>query len=140
MEAYLQWAVLRTITPKVQSGSLNIMDPVTNSAVANWLATMHQVLLFHKVRRHPYVISDGHAIRSYRSVVWPSGSSVRLSSGGRILVFGGPFDNGQIGATWIFVYDGSTYQQVGSKLVGNDVSGVESWQRKRGVPPLYVSY
>lgn len=52
-----------------------------------------------------------------------SGYSVSLSSDGRILAVGGIKDNGGIGAAWTFVYDGSTYQQLGNKLVGNDRSG-----------------
>lgn len=44
------------------------------------------------------------------------GNSVSLSSDGRILAVGGPLDNFRAGATWIFVYDGSTYQQFGRKL------------------------
>ena len=52
-----------------------------------------------------------------------SGSSVSLSSDGGIFAVGGPFDNGRIGATWIFVFDGSTFQQLGSKLVGSGSIG-----------------
>ncbi len=36
-----------------------------------------------------------------------SGWSVSLASDGRTLAIGGPFDDGNIGATWIFVFDGS---------------------------------
>ena len=42
-----------------------------------------------------------------------------LSSDGDMLAVGGPYDNSSVGATWIFLSDGSTYQQVGPKLVGN---------------------
>lgn len=60
-----------------------------------------------------------------------SGWSVSLSSDGTFLAVGGPGDNNGLGATWIFVYDGSsTYQQLGEKLVGNDPSG-SSWQGKK---------
>lgn len=52
------------------------------------------------------------------------GSSVSLSSDGRILAIGGPGDNNGIGATWIFVSNGSVYQQLGQKLVATDSSGV----------------
>lgn len=51
-----------------------------------------------------------------------SGRSVSLSTDGRILAVGGPYDNQSIGATWIFEFDGSSYQQRGNKLVGYDVS------------------
>jgi hypothetical protein len=39
-----------------------------------------------------------------------------------LLPSGGPGDDGGIfgkGATWIFVFDGSSYQQFGLKLVGS---------------------
>lgn len=39
-----------------------------------------------------------------------------LSSDGRILAVGAPYDNDWIGATWIFKYDGLTYKQWGNKL------------------------
>lgn len=41
-----------------------------------------------------------------------------LSSDGHILVVGGPYDNNGVGATWVFENNGSTYQQLGRKLVG----------------------
>ncbi len=40
-----------------------------------------------------------------------------LSSDGNTLAVGGPYDDSGIGATWIFVFDGSDYQQMGPKLV-----------------------
>ena len=45
--------------------------------------------------------------------------SVSLSSDGGILAVGGPVDDNGKGATWIFVFDGSTYLQLGDKLVGS---------------------
>lgn len=41
-----------------------------------------------------------------------------LSSDGEILAVGAPFDDNDIGATSIFQYNGSTYNQLGDKLVG----------------------
>lgn len=43
-----------------------------------------------------------------------------LSSNGHILAVGGPYNNGWEGATWIFEFDGSTYQQRGNKIVGKE--------------------
>ena len=59
-----------------------------------------------------------------------SGSSVSLSSDGRILAVGGHFDDSVRGATWIFVSDGSTYQQLGDKLVGTSSIGYSVYQGK----------
>jgi len=57
------------------------------------------------------------------------GWSIALSSDGSILASGGVSDNNQVGATWVFTRSGTTWSQLGSKLVGtgyvNDVgSGV----------------
>jgi len=51
------------------------------------------------------------------------GNSVALSSCGNTLAVGGPNDNTNIGATWIFTRSGNTWTQQGSKLVGNSVCG-----------------
>lgn len=67
-------------------------------------------------------------------MVWPSGSSVMLSSDGRFLAVGAPeapYGNNLVGATWIFVYNGSTYQQFGNILVGNDASTLSKQGRER---------
>lgn len=58
------------------------------------------------------------------------GTSVSLSSNGSILSVGGPYDGVSVGAAWIFKHDGSTYHQVGSKLIGQDISGPYSRQGK----------
>lgn len=51
------------------------------------------------------------------------GSSVSLSSDGLTMAVGGPGDNGNIGATWIFKLTGGSFTQVGSKLVGSGAIG-----------------
>ncbi len=61
-----------------------------------------------------------------------AGSSVSLSSGGDLLAVGGYGDNGGIGACWVFAYDGQSFQQLGSKLVGSGYSGKPSM-----VGPIY---
>lgn len=58
-------------------------------------------------------------IHDYVCVTSPSGFSVSLSSDGRILAVGGRSDDSDIGAVWIFIYNGVAYQQHGSKLVGS---------------------
>lgn len=47
------------------------------------------------------------------------GFSVSLSLDASTLAVGDPLDNNATGATWIFILNGSTYQQLGNKLVGN---------------------
>ncbi len=58
------------------------------------------------------------------------GASVSLSSDGRILAVGGPADDSLLGGTWIFVFDGTTYQQLGAKLVGSGSVGTDVYQGK----------
>lgn len=48
------------------------------------------------------------------------GSSVSLSADGNTAFFGGNYDNGQQGASWVFVRSGSTWTQHGTKLVGTN--------------------
>jgi hypothetical protein len=50
------------------------------------------------------------------------GSSVALSADGNTLVVGGPHDNNDIGAVWVFTKSGGAWSQQGSKLVGSGYS------------------
>jgi hypothetical protein len=52
------------------------------------------------------------------------GTSVDLSSDGNTAVVGGPADNGEAGAAWVFTRSGSTWTQQGEKLTGkNETAG-----------------
>lgn len=52
------------------------------------------------------------------------GTSVSLSADGNTALVGGPGDNNQVGATWLFTRDGSgNWTQQGSKLIGVDAVG-----------------
>jgi hypothetical protein len=51
------------------------------------------------------------------------GSSVALSADGNTAILGGPFDNGEIGAAWIFTRSNGVWTQQGGKLVANDFVG-----------------
>jgi len=57
------------------------------------------------------------------------GQAVALSADGNTVVVGGWFDNGGIGATWVFTRSGSTWTQQGSKLLGSNGVG-NSYQGK----------
>lgn len=54
------------------------------------------------------------------------GSSVALSTDGNTLAFGGPLDNTNTGAVWIFNRTNGVWAQEGSKLVGTGVVGPNS--------------
>lgn len=51
------------------------------------------------------------------------GTSVELSADGNTMVVGGPFDNTNIGAVWIFTRSSGTWSAQGAKLVGTGVTG-----------------
>jgi FG-GAP repeat len=51
------------------------------------------------------------------------GWSVALSGDGNTALIGGFFDNGAIGAAWVFTRSGSTWTQQGSKLTGGEEIG-----------------
>ena len=57
------------------------------------------------------------------------GQSVALSGDGKTALVGGPHDNGNLGATWVFTRSGSTWTQQGSKLVGSPpgISSLQGW-------------
>lgn len=54
------------------------------------------------------------------------GCGVALSADGNTALVGGCNDNSSIGAAWVYVRNGSTWSQQGSKLVGSGNSGVAS--------------
>jgi hypothetical protein len=55
------------------------------------------------------------------------GLSVALSSDGNTAVVGGGYDNGYLGATWVFTRGNGVWTQQGSKLVGTGMVGT-AWQ------------
>ncbi len=59
------------------------------------------------------------------------GTSVSLSANGNTAVVGGPSDNSNQGASWVFTRSGSTWSQQGSKLVG--IANIGAAQQGRSV-------
>jgi hypothetical protein len=51
------------------------------------------------------------------------GISVALSADGNTAIVGGPFDNSNAGAAWVFTRNGGMWTQQGDKLVGSGASG-----------------
>jgi hypothetical protein len=51
------------------------------------------------------------------------GTSVALSADGNTALIGGPHDNGNAGAAWVFSRSASTWVQQGEKLTGTDETG-----------------
>jgi len=56
------------------------------------------------------------------------GASVALSADGNTLAIGGPIDNTNIGATWIYTRDATDAWNQQAKLIGSDVIGTVSDQ------------
>ncbi len=55
------------------------------------------------------------------------GLSVAISSDGNTAIVGGGYDNGYLGATWVFTRSSGVWTQQGLKLVGTGVVGI-AWQ------------
>jgi hypothetical protein len=51
------------------------------------------------------------------------GSSVSVSADGNTAIVGGFYDNGYVGATWVFARSGDVWTQQNAKLVGTDAVG-----------------
>ena len=56
------------------------------------------------------------------------GWSVALSADGNTAIVGGPADNSQTRAAWVFTRSGVTWSQQGSKLVGTDLGAGPNYQ------------
>jgi len=56
------------------------------------------------------------------------GKSVSLSADGNTAMVGGPLDNSNAGAAWVYTRSGSTWTQQGSKLVGTGAVGTQVYQ------------
>jgi hypothetical protein len=52
------------------------------------------------------------------------GLSVALSADGNTAVVGGPYDDGGVGAAWVFTRSGTTWTQQGLKLTGGGETGI----------------
>ena len=55
------------------------------------------------------------------------GHGVALSAGGNRAIVGGPADNGNAGAAWVFTRSGQTWTQQGSKLTGAGETGADQF-------------
>ena len=60
------------------------------------------------------------------------GYSVALSADGNTALIGGPYDNGSVGAAWVFTRSGSTWTQQGSKLTPSDETVTPPNEKGRG--------
>lgn len=56
------------------------------------------------------------------------GCSVAMSADGKTFIGGGYYDNNNVGAAWIFTYNGSSWSQQGNKLAGSGSVGSGVYQ------------
>jgi len=59
------------------------------------------------------------------------GFSVSLSRDGNTAILGGPFDNAEAGAAWVFTRSGGVWSQQGAKLVGMGAVGSYSYSAEQ---------
>jgi FG-GAP-like repeat len=75
------------------------------------------------VQQGPKLVGTGN-----EPLVGTQGYSIALSADGNTAIVGGPSDNHDLGAAWIFTRSGSTWTQQGPKLVGSGVVGTMAFQ------------
>jgi hypothetical protein len=75
------------------------------------------------IRVDPFVQQRSKLTPSDESGNGEFGTSVALSSDGNTVVIGGPVDNSNPGAAWVFVRSNGVWKQQGNKLVGSGSQG-----------------
>ncbi len=90
-----------------------------NSIGATWIFTRSNNIW---TQQSTKLVGSGNISFSYQ------GQSVSLSSNGETIAIGGPLDNNDIGATWIFTRSNNIWTQQGNKLIGSGGLG----QTKQG--------
>ena len=97
-----------------------IGGPVDNSGIgAAWVFTRSN---------GAWTQQGGRLVGSGATGIAEQGLAVALSADGNTALIGGPNDNTQVGATWVFTRSNGTWTQQGSKLVGTGVSGAYAYQ------------
>jgi hypothetical protein len=74
------------------------------------------------------LVGTGYLISLPAFPLVEEGFSVALSGDGNTALIGGPDDNKNAGAAWVFTRSGSTWSQLGSKLVGTGAAGDGAYQ------------
>ena len=132
----VDWAFLRATrmrgtfisTPRPK-WFLRIVKAVASVMVAAALLCASQPsraqLVAHFTQQGPKLVSMGASCTTFNCIPSPfEGSSIALSGDGTTLVMGGPSDNSETGAAWVFTQSGGVWTQQGSKLVGSGNTGL----------------
>jgi len=114
--------VYRPLTPIQFCGYRN-PKPMANSRLLGSLLVCVVI-----VRAQAQFTQQGSKLVGSGSVgsAW-QGTSVALSSDGNTAIIGGPRDNEQSGAAWVFTRSGGLWSQQASKLIGSGATG-SAWQ------------
>jgi len=73
--------------------------------------------------KYPSVQQGGKLVGSGTVGQSLQGISVAISADGNTAIVGGPFDNSNLGAAWVYIRSGNTWIQQGNKLVGTGSIG-----------------
>ncbi|MBV9422122.1 MAG: hypothetical protein JOZ98_04380 [Solirubrobacterales bacterium] len=122
--------VARSGQVALRYGGLVAFD-ASGRRVAAWLALSGSRLLLrvndrgarYPLRIDPFIQQGSKLIASDESGAGQFGASVAVSGDGNTALVGGPADNGNVGAAWVFTRSGSTWSQQGAKLTASDEGG-----------------
>ncbi|HTW99791.1 MAG TPA: hypothetical protein VMD59_13495, partial [Acidimicrobiales bacterium] len=114
----------------LQYGSLSVTD-AGGAPVPASLTTAGSTIAIHiddagsryPLHVDPLVTQASDIVGTGASGAAFQGYSVAISADGNTVAVGGPYDNSDTGAVWIFTRSGTTWTQQGSKLVGTGAVG-----------------
>ena len=103
------------LMPGTQSGTITVTT-ATGTGISSGTFTVTPT-------PHPSIQQGSKLSVTGQTGTPQSGSVVAVSADGNTAVIGGPQDNSGTGAVWVFVRNGTTWSQQGTKLVGTGATG-----------------
>jgi hypothetical protein len=103
------------LMPGTQSGAITVTT-ATGTGISSGTFTVTPT-------PHPSIQQGSKLSVTGQTGTPQSGSVVAVSADGNTAVIGGPQDNSGTGAVWVFVRNGTTWSQQGTKLVGTGATG-----------------
>ncbi len=104
------------VMPGTPSGPISVTANNNSLAVSSTAFTV-------TATPHPYIQQGGKTAGGSSSGSPQQGTSVAVSADGNTVAIGGPTDDSNKGAVWIFVRNGTTWSQQGGKLTGSGAVG-----------------
>ncbi|MEI6880238.1 MAG: cadherin-like beta sandwich domain-containing protein, partial [Bacteroidota bacterium] len=108
--------IVALVMPETVSGNIYISSIYGNTNSSSSFSITNNY--FYGISQQGPKLVGSNAIGSSNQ-----GSSVKLSADGNTAIIGGPLDNGGKGAAWIFIRNGTTWTQQGTKLIGSGAIG-----------------